>query len=155
MITEVVLLQLGETMNEGTIASWYKAEGDRVEKGEALCGIETDKAVLDIEAPVGGYLARILVPAGQTAPVLQTIGLIADRLEEVQVARAAAGPAGAVVRPEEAASVEAPRPTTVGGVRRRAKGRFASRPRPGGSPESTGLRSRASAISSRRDPGAE
>ena len=86
MITEVVLLQLGETMDEGTIASWYKQEGDRVEKGEPLCGVETDKAVLDIEAPVAGYLAKILVPAGESSPVLQTIGLIADSVDEVAAA---------------------------------------------------------------------
>ncbi len=108
MITEVVLLQLGETMNEGTIASWYKQEGDRVEKGEPLCGIETDKAVLDIEAPVGGYLAKILVPAGESAPVLQTIGLIADTLDEVAAAETPAGPTGAPVGGNLAPSVEAP-----------------------------------------------
>jgi pyruvate dehydrogenase E2 component (dihydrolipoamide acetyltransferase) len=111
MITEIVLLQLGETMNEGTIASWYKAEGDRVEKGEPLCGVETDKAVLDIEAPVAGYLAKILVPAGSSAPVLQTIGLIADQIGEVQESRATVGPngsAGAVASSVEAESEEAP-----------------------------------------------
>lgn len=109
MITEIVLLQLGETMNEGTIASWYKQEGERVQKGEAVCGVETDKAVLDVEAPVSGYLTKILVAAGQTTPVLQTIGLIADRLEELQLAEVPAGePTPAAAQPLEAEVEEAP-----------------------------------------------
>lgn len=83
MITEVMLTQLGETMNEGTIAGWHKQVGDRVEKGEPLCAVETDKAVLDVEAPASGYLARILVPAGATVPVLHVIGYLSDQPGEL------------------------------------------------------------------------
>ena len=90
MITEIVLLQLGETMDEATIASWNKREGDRVAKGEALCSVETDKAVLDIEAPRDGYLVRIVAPAGATVPVLKVIGYVGDSATEA----VGGGPAG-------------------------------------------------------------
>ena len=70
-------------MNEGTIAAWHKQVGERVQKGEALCGVETDKAVLDIESPRAGYLVGIVAPAGTTVPVLKVIGYLADRADEI------------------------------------------------------------------------
>ena len=103
MITEVILTQLGETMDEGTIAAWHKQVGDRVEKGEALCAVETDKAVLDVVAPTSGYLAKIVAEPGATIPVLQVIGYLADQPGEV-----AGAPAPAV--PSDGGGAEAPTP---------------------------------------------
>lgn len=114
MIREVILTQLGETMDEGTIASWHKQVGDRVEKGEPLCAVETDKAVLDVEAPTAGYLVKIAAPAGSTVPVLQVIGYLADQPGE-SLEAAAPGPAGnGAARTEPAAPAEAqPEPQTT------------------------------------------
>ena len=51
-------------MESGTIVSWEKEEGDKVNEGEVLAMIETDKATMEMETPEEGYLAKILVPAG-------------------------------------------------------------------------------------------
>jgi pyruvate dehydrogenase E2 component (dihydrolipoamide acetyltransferase) len=51
-------------MQMGTIVNWQKAEGDRVNEGDLLCEIETDKATMGFETPEEGYLAKIYVPAG-------------------------------------------------------------------------------------------
>eukprot|EP01018_Ginkgo_biloba_P018016 Gb_12386 [translate_table: standard] len=55
---------LSPTMDQGNIANWKKNEGDKVEVGDVICDIETDKATLDLESMEEGYLAKILVPAG-------------------------------------------------------------------------------------------
>jgi len=82
MITEVILPVLGETMNEGTIVEWLKKEGDAVERGEVLFMVETDKATLEMEAPAQGFLRQIVVPTGQTVPVLTVVGLITSTMDE-------------------------------------------------------------------------
>lgn len=82
MVTEVILPVLGETMNEGTIVEWFKQEGDAVQRGEVLLMVETDKATLEVESPAKGVLRQILVPAGQTVPVLTVVGLITSTMDE-------------------------------------------------------------------------
>ncbi|HOG47100.1 MAG TPA: dihydrolipoamide acetyltransferase family protein [Anaerolineae bacterium] len=78
MIREVILPQLGETMNEGTIVRWLVHEGDTVQKGDVLFQFETDKAVLDAEAPAAGRLLKILQPQGARVPVLAVVGFIGE-----------------------------------------------------------------------------
>ena len=51
-------------MERGTIVSWEKQEGEKVEEGDVLAQVETDKATMDMDVPMDGYLAKILVPAG-------------------------------------------------------------------------------------------
>jgi pyruvate dehydrogenase E2 component (dihydrolipoamide acetyltransferase) len=75
---EVTMPMFGEVMEEGTVAAWKKHLGDRVEKGEALAEIETDKAVMTLEAPVSGTLARIVVPAGDSAAVNALLAVIEE-----------------------------------------------------------------------------
>jgi pyruvate dehydrogenase E2 component (dihydrolipoamide acetyltransferase) len=82
MATEVILPKLGQTMADGTILEWLKAEGDPVQRGEVLFTTESDKATLEVEAPGKGVLRRILVPAGQTVPVLTVVGLITRGADE-------------------------------------------------------------------------
>ncbi len=82
MITEVILPKLGQTMEEGTIVEWLKQEGDAVSQGEPLFTVETDKAVLEVEATATGYLRHILVPAGQKMPVLTVVALITTTADE-------------------------------------------------------------------------
>eukprot|EP00966_Prymnesium_polylepis_P019888 458456-Prymnesium_polylepis.1 len=55
---------LSPTMTSGNLASWKKAEGDKIEAGDVIAEVETDKATVDYEAVDDGYLAKILVPEG-------------------------------------------------------------------------------------------
>jgi pyruvate dehydrogenase E2 component (dihydrolipoamide acetyltransferase) len=77
---EVTMPMFGEVMEEGTIAAWKKQAGDRVEKGETLAEIEMDKAVMPLESNACGVLAKILVPAGQSAVVNTLLALIEEDL---------------------------------------------------------------------------
>lgn len=77
MVTYVKLPKLTWTMEEGFVGKWYKKEGDKVEKGEPICEIETEKTVDELEAPDSGILHKIVVPAGSTAQVNQIIAVIA------------------------------------------------------------------------------
>jgi pyruvate dehydrogenase E2 component (dihydrolipoamide acetyltransferase) len=94
MATEVILPVLGETMNEGTIVAWSKKEGEAVKPGDVLYTVESDKATLEVEATTGGYLRRILAPAGSTVPVLSVVAFITATPDEVVSA-----PAGQVAAP--------------------------------------------------------
>ena len=82
MITKVVLAKLSPTMEEGTIVTWSKQEGDAVKVGDVLAEIETDKANMEMEALGAGTLRKVLVPAGGKAPVGTLIGVIADEGDE-------------------------------------------------------------------------
>jgi pyruvate dehydrogenase E2 component (dihydrolipoamide acetyltransferase) len=84
MITKVVLAKLSPTMEEGTVVSWGKQEGDAVKVGDVLAEIETDKANMEMEALGAGILRKILVPAGGKAPVGALIGVIADEGEDIE-----------------------------------------------------------------------
>jgi len=104
-------------MTEGKIVQWLKKPGDRVERGESVLVVESDKADMDVESFQEGYLAVVLVEAGGTAPVGDTIGLIAEseaEIADVQAqaqAKAAAAPAPAApaaVPPPAAPVVHAP-----------------------------------------------
>jgi pyruvate dehydrogenase E2 component (dihydrolipoamide acetyltransferase) len=82
MVTEVILPKLGQTMEEGAIIEWFKKEGDPVTRGDLLFSIESDKAVLEVEATARGFLRKILVPAGQVVPVLTVVALITRTADE-------------------------------------------------------------------------
>ena len=75
-VTAVILPKLGLTMDEGKLVGWLKREGDWIEAGEILFEVETDKATLEVEAPVAGYVRKLLVAAGDNVPVTQVIALI-------------------------------------------------------------------------------
>ena len=83
MIHEIILPMLGETMDEGQITAWRKAEGDKLTKGEPLFEVTTDKAAFEAESPADGYLRKILIPASEEQiPVAKVIGYIADSMDE-------------------------------------------------------------------------
>jgi pyruvate dehydrogenase E2 component (dihydrolipoamide acetyltransferase) len=71
-------------MEEGVLLKWYKKEGDKVESGDALAEVETDKAVMDLEAFASGTLKKILVPEGNVVPSGDLIALIARDDEDIQ-----------------------------------------------------------------------
>ena len=77
MADEVKLPRLGQGMETGTIVRWLKAEGDRVEKGEPLYEVDTDKATQEVEAELSGVLLTIAVSEGEV-PVGQTVGVIGE-----------------------------------------------------------------------------
>jgi pyruvate dehydrogenase E2 component (dihydrolipoyllysine-residue acetyltransferase) len=68
-VTSIQMPQLGETIIEGTILKWLKAEGDAVERDEALFEISTDKVDTEVPSPVAGTITKILVQEGATVPV--------------------------------------------------------------------------------------
>ncbi len=76
MATTVVMPQMGFDMQEGTIVRWLKQEGDDVSRGEPIAEIETDKAIVEMEAFATGVLLKTVVGEGQTVPVGQTIAVI-------------------------------------------------------------------------------
>ena len=84
MASRVIMPKLTDSMEEGVVVKWRKAEGDHVESGDALAEIETDKAVMDLEAFASGTLRKILVPEGTTVPSGALIGVIAEPDEDIQ-----------------------------------------------------------------------
>src|SRR6185436_6403289 len=86
-----------DAMESGKIIKWLKKEGDRIQGGDILAEVETDKADVEMEAFGAGVLRKILVPAGDTAPIGTLIGVIAEPGEDITalVASAAGDGAGA------------------------------------------------------------
>lgn len=82
MASEVKLPRLGQGMESGTIVKWLKSEGDRVEKGEPLYELDTDKVTQEVEAEASGVLLKIAVSEGEV-PVGRTIAVIGEQGEEV------------------------------------------------------------------------
>nr|NIO68837.1 2-oxo acid dehydrogenase subunit E2 [Anaerolineae bacterium] len=82
MVDKVILPKLGQTMEEGTIIEWLKKEGDPVKRGDLLFIFESDKATLEVEATARGFLRKILVPVGETVPVLTAVALITRTADE-------------------------------------------------------------------------
>ncbi len=88
MASRVVMPKLTDTMEEGVLLAWKKQEGDHVEAGEALAEIETDKAVMDLEAFASGILRKILVRGGDTVPSGTLLAVIAEADEDITPALA-------------------------------------------------------------------
>ncbi len=77
MPTELTMPKFGETMEEGTVSDWKVQEGQAIEEGDIVLEIETDKSLLEVEAPASGVVTKILVPEGETVPVNAPLALIA------------------------------------------------------------------------------
>ncbi|MEO7427533.1 MAG: 2-oxoglutarate dehydrogenase complex dihydrolipoyllysine-residue succinyltransferase [Fibrobacteria bacterium] len=78
MAVELVVPKVGESITEVQIAEWLKKEGDRVERDGNVAVIETDKATVELPAPVGGILTKLLKAKGATAKVGEVIGYIEE-----------------------------------------------------------------------------
>ena len=100
-------------MTEGKVVEWLKKPGDRVARGESVLVVESDKADMDVESFQEGFLAAVIVGAGGTAPVGETIGLIVETEAEIAEAQAKApqAPAAAAAPAPAAAPAAAPTPT--------------------------------------------
>ena len=136
---------LSSTMTEGKIVEWLKKPGDPVARGESVLVVESDKADMDVESFNEGFLAAVLMPAGGTAPVGETIGLIVETEAEIAevaakapaapavAAAAAPAPVAAVAPPASAppspAPVPVPAPVAVAAPAPVASGRVVASPR--------------------------
>lgn len=121
---KVNLPALSPTMETGTIVSWQKKEGDKLNEGDLLAEIETDKATMGFETPEEGYLAKIVVPAGtKDVKVGKLVCIIVDASDKVAAfkdfkddspapAAAAAAP-GPPAPPKEKAPPSAPAPAAA------------------------------------------
>src|SRR5881398_2135190 len=82
MATDVSRPRLGQGMESGTIVRWLKSEGDKVEKGEPLYELDTEKVTQEVEADASGVLLKIAVQDGEVE-VGKTIAYIGDEGEQV------------------------------------------------------------------------
>lgn len=106
MASRVVMPKLTDTMEEGILVAWKKREGERVEAGEVIAEIETDKAVMDLEAFASGIVRKIVVQEGETVPSGTLLAVVAEADEDITEAlteQIAAAPS-----PGKAASPTAP-----------------------------------------------
>src|SRR5256885_7066684 len=120
MATSIVMPALEMAQETGKIVSWLKKEGDTVSKGEILLEVETDKAVVEVEAAADGVLAGVKSREGDVVPVGQTIASLgspgeqppAEPLAAPPAARAAVGAPPAAQAPHRAAPTDdRPRPS--------------------------------------------
>ncbi|MHB9031644.1 MAG: dihydrolipoamide acetyltransferase family protein [Anaerolineae bacterium] len=102
MAVKFLMPKLGQTMEEGTIVEWLKQEGDQVGRGDELCEVESDKAVLPAESTAKGVLLKILVQKGGKAPVLAPIAIIGAPGEDISALLAETGAAPAAESKAEA-----------------------------------------------------
>jgi len=100
MATRVVMPKLTDTMEEGVVLGWKKHEGDQVAAGDVLAEIETDKAVMDLEAFGSGTLRKILADEGQTVKSGALIALIAEPDEDIDSAMKEGVAPGPTAAPE-------------------------------------------------------
>ncbi len=124
MATPVTMPQLGESVTEGTIARWLKAEGDEIEKDEPLAEVDTDKVNAELPSPLAGKIEKLLVSEGTTVDVGAEIALVAVAGEkESPAAEAPPREDAAAEAPSEewpVANTEAQPAVTDGGEKQRA-----------------------------------
>lgn len=82
MLTEIILPQLGDTMDEATITRWFKQEGDAVKKGDPLFEVLTDKANIEVEATTSGFLRKVLHGENETVPTGNVIAYMTTTADE-------------------------------------------------------------------------
>jgi pyruvate dehydrogenase E2 component (dihydrolipoamide acetyltransferase) len=83
MATVITMPRLSDTMTEGTVATWLKKVGDKINEGDILAEIETDKATMEFESFNSGTLLHIGIPEGETAPIDALLAIIGDEGEDI------------------------------------------------------------------------
>jgi 2-oxoglutarate dehydrogenase E2 component (dihydrolipoamide succinyltransferase) len=78
-MADIQMPQLGESVTEGTITKWFKAVGDPIAEDEVLFEVSTDKVDSEVPSPVGGFLAEIKVPEGETVDVGTVLAVVSDQ----------------------------------------------------------------------------
>jgi pyruvate dehydrogenase E2 component (dihydrolipoamide acetyltransferase) len=108
MAVEIKMPQLSDTMSAGKILSWKKNEGDRVERGDILAEVETDKANLEIECFNPGTILKVVTPAGTNAKVGEVIAIIGQPGEQVSTPATGASTATPAAQPPPATPTATP-----------------------------------------------
>jgi pyruvate dehydrogenase E2 component (dihydrolipoamide acetyltransferase) len=132
MPINILMPALSPTMEKGNLAKWLKKEGDKVQSGDVIAEIETDKATMEVEAVDEGTLAKIVVPEGtQDVPVNDVIAVLAGDGEDVKAAGAAsASPKAAPPAAAAPKSAAQPSPSASEAPAARASGDQARSPAP-------------------------
>ena len=120
-MTPIVLPKSGFSSEASTVIGWSVAEGDRVEEGQLLCEVETEKTTIEITAPASGLLRKILIHEGEKRPVGVTMGFIGEADEPIPEVEDTPPPV-----PEATQTSAAPSPATR--PRRAATGRVRASP---------------------------
>jgi pyruvate/2-oxoglutarate dehydrogenase complex dihydrolipoamide acyltransferase (E2) component len=122
MAEEILMPKLAMAMKQGKVIEWKAGEGQRIEKGQIVMVIETEKVTYECESPASGFL-HIIAELDKAIPVNETVGLVAEteaELAELQAAQPAPVEAAATAAPEEAVAATAastPGPVKKGKVR--------------------------------------
>ena len=112
MATIVELPRLSDTMEEGVIAKWHIAEGDKVKRGQIIADVETDKATMEYESFDAGTVLKIIAAEGDTHAIGTPIAVLGKPGEDVDAALAKAGSA-APAAPAAPAAESAPAPAAA------------------------------------------
>src|SRR3972149_10448505 len=99
MARTVIMPRFGMTQEEATIVRWIKKEGDRVEYGDPICEVTTDKINMEVEAPADGILAGIRFAEDETVPVTAVIAYILAEGESLPIDEQAPSAAAPVASP--------------------------------------------------------
>ena len=110
MIHEITMPALSSTMTEGKVVAWKKNVGEKVEKGDIIAVVESDKADMDVESFNEGYLANIFVRDGETTAVGAAIALLAQTKEEIAQAAAKTSPSAPKQAAEAASEAQSEKP---------------------------------------------
>ncbi len=157
MASRVVMPKLSDTMEEGKILRWLKKEGDKVETGQTLAEVETDKATVEMEAYTNGTLRKLIAKEGDTIPIGALIAVIGSPEEDISALVESAGGGGAAApAPPPAAATPAPRPAPAPAAARPAAPPAARGPAPAAEPaaeEGRGLRASPLALRMAADAG--
>ena len=78
---EVIMPKWGLTMVEGTLVDWSVKQGDKVEKGQIIANVETDKVVNELEAPDAGVVTQILIPSGTSEVKVGTVLCVIEKAD--------------------------------------------------------------------------
>ncbi|WP_324720724.1 pyruvate dehydrogenase complex dihydrolipoamide acetyltransferase [Salinimicrobium sp. HB62] len=108
-MAEVIKMpRLSDTMEEGVVAKWLKQKGDKIEEGDILAEIETDKATMEFESFYEGTLLHIGIEEGETAPVDALLAIVGEEGEDISSLLDGAGDASASSEKEESSESEEP-----------------------------------------------
>ena len=115
-MVEAVIPKLDETTEVATVERWLVQEGERVEQGQPICEVETDKALVQVEAPAAGMLRRQLIAAGTEVPPLTVVALVGDPAEPLPEVDPFARTAGAQSSAPSAGPPAAAQPAAASGA---------------------------------------
>ncbi len=83
----ITMPQLSDTMTEGVVVTWEKQAGEKINRGDIVATVETDKAIMDVEVFADGYLCGPLAELGATVPVGAALGYVSDTAGDVAIAK--------------------------------------------------------------------